>query len=249
MWGFLTWGLFFLSFYCSPRLDWAFWSHPDTVSKKPQREFIPFLKSCALLSLGREIWIYPLDVLVWTTSNGAGQPCGIIWCCWCWNRTPADAFNVRTAKYFGKKSWWKARMFPPNSECCSCRRRWTTRCLLWGTTICFPVGFCLTFSFSLFFQFSLVQVSAGFAGAWDFWGRWFSPGSHLQPLQRTLSAGQQWQAEFLVGVRRWPQLCQFTALEKLLQDVWPHLGCARFAGLGLFPIQTHTQIPCTSQAQ
>lgn len=84
----------------------------------------------------------------------------------------------------------------------------------------------------LCFQSSLVQATAGFTGPWDFWGRWVSPGSCFQSLQGALSAGQQWEAEFPVGVKKWPQLCQFIALEKLLQDVWLHLGCARFAGLG-----------------
>lgn len=38
-----------------------------------------------------------------TTAGEAGLPCGIIWCCWCWNRSPGDAFNERRAKYCGKK--------------------------------------------------------------------------------------------------------------------------------------------------
>lgn len=62
--------------------------HILTLSKKTQRESIPFLISHALLSLGREMWIsywisylHPLDVLVWTTGSEAGLPCGIIWGC------------------------------------------------------------------------------------------------------------------------------------------------------------------------
>lgn len=83
-----------------------------------------------------------------TTASEGGLPYGIIWWGCCWNIIPGDAFNVRIAKYLGKKSWWRAKIYTPYSECCYCRRRWTKKCLLWRIAICSLVCFCLTFTFT-----------------------------------------------------------------------------------------------------